>query len=90
MSKFYVLEKNTSEGLDIKLPLGLFSGVALECEELGEEPFTFNTLEEAEEVKNALYLIFAKKISSTEFIIVKEIEWHSKNIVKKKNSPIMF
>ena len=72
MSKYYILERNTFEGLTLKLPVECFEESVLECQELGEEPFAYDTLEEAKKVKNALYLIFKGRVSSTDFIIVKE------------------
>ena len=47
MSKYYVLEKHMSDeqGLTIKSPFDYFSQSVIECEELGEEPFSFSTLE---------------------------------------------
>ena len=73
MSKYYILERNTFEGLTLKLPVECFDESVLECQELGEEPFTYDTLEEAKQVKNALNLIFKGRVSSTDFIIVEEI-----------------
>ena len=73
MSKYYILERNTFEGLSLKLPVECFEESVLECQELGEEPFTYNNLEEAKKVKNALNLIFKVKSKSTDFIIVEEI-----------------
>ena len=73
MSKYYILERNTFEGLTLKLPVECFEESVLECQELGEEPFTYNTFEKAKEVKNALNLIFKGKSKSTDFIIVEEI-----------------
>ena len=73
MSKYYVLERNTAEGLSLKLPVECFDESVLQCQELGEEPFAYDTLEEAKKVKNALYLIFKGRVSSTDFIIMEEI-----------------
>ena len=61
MIKYYVLEKRTFEGLKIKSPEEYFSESVLECEELGKEPFSYNTFSEAKQVKNALNLIFKGK-----------------------------
>ena len=46
-NKYYILEKNTFEGLSLKLPTAQFDESVLECDELGAEPFTYNTIEEA-------------------------------------------
>tara|TARA_R110000744_G_scaffold339633_1_gene444766 strand:+ start:503 stop:736 length:234 start_codon:yes stop_codon:yes gene_type:complete len=73
MNKYYILERDTAEGLSLKLPVECFDESVLECQELGEEPFTYDTLEEAKQVKNALNLIFKGRVSSTDFIIVEEI-----------------
>ena len=73
MNKYYILERDTAEGLSLKLPVECFDESVLECRELGEEPFTYDTLEEAKQVKNALNLIFKGRVSSTDFIIVEEI-----------------
>ena len=73
MTKFYILEKNTFEGLSLKLPTESFEESILTCEHLGKEPFTYDTLEEAQNVKNALNLIFKNKSKSTNFIIVKDL-----------------
>ena len=70
MSKYYILERNTFEGLTLKLPVECFEESVLEFQELGKEPFTYDTFEE---VKNALNLIFKGKSKSTDFIIVEEI-----------------
>ncbi|NNE32120.1 MAG: hypothetical protein HKN40_07105 [Winogradskyella sp.] len=72
-SRYYILEKNTFEGLSLKLPTEQFDESVLECEELGAEPFTYNTIEEALHVKSALNLIFKKTPKSSNFIIVKEV-----------------
>jgi hypothetical protein len=40
---------------------------------LGKEPFTYDTLEEAQNVKNALNLIFKNKSKLTNFIILKDL-----------------
>ena len=61
MSKYYILERNTFEGLSLKLPTELFHESVMECEELGKEPFTYDTIEEARHVKSALNLIFKNK-----------------------------
>ena len=72
MSKYYILEKNTFENLTIKLPTDLFSDSVLECNELGNEPFAYDTIEEAKHVKSALNLIFKGKSKTISFIIMKE------------------
>jgi hypothetical protein len=72
MSKYYIFEKNTFETLSIKLPTELFSDVVLECVELGKEPFTYDTIEEAQHVKSALNLIFKGKSKEISFIIMEE------------------
>ncbi len=72
-NKYYILEKNTFEGLSLKLPTAQFDESVLECEELGAEPFTYDTIEEALHVKNALDLIFKGKSKSSDFIIAKEV-----------------
>ena len=74
MSKYYILERNTFEGLTLKLPTELFHESVLECEELGKEPFTYDTIEKAKQVLNALDLIFKGKSKSTDYIIVEEIQ----------------
>jgi hypothetical protein len=73
MSKYYILERNTFEGLTLKLPTELFHESVMECEELGKEPFTYDTIEKAKQVINALDLIFKGKSKSTDYIIVEEI-----------------
>jgi hypothetical protein len=73
MTKFYILEKNTFEGLSLKLPTECFEESILTCEYLGKEPFTYDTLEEAQNVKNALNLIFKNKSKLTNFIILKDL-----------------
>ncbi len=68
MSKYYVLERNKSEeGLSIQLPTELFNESVFEFK---EEPFTYNTFEEAQKVKDALQLIVGTK--TIDFIILKE------------------
>ena len=74
MSKYYILERNTFEGLTLKLPTELFHESVLECEELGKEPFTYDTIEKAKQVLNALDLIFKGKSKSTDYIIVEEVQ----------------
>lgn len=79
MTKYYVLEKFTSdtEGLTVKSPYTYFSESVIECEDLGDEPFVFNTLNEAKDCKKGLDLIFKGRNSSSfkyEFIIVQEIK----------------
>ena len=74
MSKYYILERNTFEGLTLKLPTELFHESVIECEELGKEPFTYDTIEKAKQVLNALDLIFKGKSKSTDYIIVEEIQ----------------
>ena len=72
MATYYVLKKNTFEGLTINLPSENFNQEGDGY--LGEEPFTYNTIEEAKKVKDALNLIFKEKFKSTEFIIVEEVK----------------
>ena len=72
MSKYYILERNTFEGLTLQLPTELFHESVMECEELGKEPFTYDTIEKAKQVINALDLIFKGKSKSTDYIIVEE------------------
>ena len=72
-NKYYVLEKNTFEGLSLKLPTEQFDESVLQCNELGVEPFTYDTIDEAQHVRSALNLIFKGKSKSTNFIIVKEV-----------------
>ena len=72
-NKYYILERNTFEGLSLKLPTEQFNESVLECDELGVEPFTYDTIEEAQHVRSALNLIFKNKTKSTDFIIVEEI-----------------
>ena len=76
MSKYYVLEKHMSDeqGLTIKSPFDYFSQSVIECEELGKEPFSFSTLEEAKECKKGLELIFKGRTSYNNFIILIEVE----------------
>ena len=73
MSKYYILERNTFEGLTLQLPTELFHESVMECEELGKEPFTYDTIEKAKQVINALDLIFKGKSKSTDYIIVEEV-----------------
>ena len=51
MSTYYILEKFTSdtEGLTVKSPYTYFSDSVIECNDLGDEPFKFDTLEEAKD-----------------------------------------
>ena len=79
MTKYYVLEKYESdtEGLTIKSPFTYFSESVIECNDLGNEPFMFNTLQEAKDCKKGLDLVFKGRSSSAlkyEFIIVQDIK----------------
>lgn len=71
MSKYYILKKNTFEGLTLTLPTEDFDQSGSDGW-LGLEPFSYNTYEEAEKIKDCLNLIFKGKSKSTKFIIVEE------------------
>ena len=78
MSTYYILEKFTSdtEGLTVKSPYTYFSDSVIECNDLGDEPFKFDNLNEAKECKKGLDLIFKgrnKHALHYEFIIVEEV-----------------
>ena len=84
MSTYYILEKFTSdtEGLTVKSPYTYFSESVIECNDLGDKPFTFDNLEKAKECKKGLDLIFkGRNIGHLhyEFIIVEEVSWHQEN-----------
>lgn len=72
MFKYYILERNTFETFTLKSPSKLFSQEVLECEELGQEPFRYNTIEEAEKVQEALNVIFKGKSKFVDYIIVEK------------------
>jgi len=79
MNKYYILEKFVSdtEGLTVKSPYTYFSESVIECNDLGENPFAFKTLQEAKDCKKGLDLLFAgrnKDVLHYEFIIVEEIK----------------
>lgn len=79
MSKYYVLEKYVSdtEGLTVKSPYTYFSESVIECNDLGDEPFIFNTLQEAKDCKKGLDLVFKGRTLGGlqyKFIIAQEIE----------------
>jgi len=70
MSKYYILEKNTFESLTLRLPTEEIDQSG--WYNLGTEPFTYDTYEEAKKVKEALDIVFKKRPSSITFIIVEE------------------
>jgi len=72
MSKYYVLKKNRFETLELELPSKDFSEEVLETQELGVDPFSYDSKEEALKVKKALQIIFKK--STCIFVVVEEIE----------------
>jgi hypothetical protein len=79
MNKYYILEKFVSdtEGLTVKSPYTYFSESVIECNDLGENPFSFKTLQEAKDCKKGLDLLFVgrnKDVLHYEFIIVEEIK----------------
>ena len=79
MNKYYILEKYVSdtEGLTVKSPYTYFSESVIECNDLGENPFSFETLQEAKDCKKGLDLLFKgrnKDVLHYEFIIVEEIK----------------
>jgi len=71
MPKYYVLKKNSHETLEIELPSKDFNDGVLETEELGLDPFSYDSKEEAIKVKEALKLIYKKTYWT--FIVVEEI-----------------
>jgi len=73
MNKFYILQKNTFHGetTEVKLPTEMIDQSG--CFNLGPEPFTYDTYEEAKKIKGALEMLFDKVPSSITFIIVEEI-----------------
>ena len=72
MPKYYVLKKNKFETLELELPSKDFSEEVLENQELGLDPFSYDSKEEALKVKKALQIIFKK--STCIFVVVEEIE----------------
>ena len=72
MPKYYVLKKNRFETLELELPSKDFSEEVLENQELGLDPFSYDSKEEALKVKKALQIIFKK--STCIFVVVEEIE----------------
>ena len=72
MPKYYVLKKNKFETLELKLPSKDFNEEVLDTQELGVNPFSYDSKEEAIKVKEALTLIFKETICI--FIVVEEIE----------------
>ena len=71
MPKYYVLKKNSHETLEIELPSKDFNEEVLETQELGLDPFSYDSKEEAIKVKEALKLIFKKTYWTV--IVVEEI-----------------
>ena len=71
MPKYYVLKKNRFETLEIELPSKDFNEEVLDTQELGVNPFSYDSKEEAIKVKEALKLIFKKTYWT--FIVVEEI-----------------
>lgn len=78
MATYYVLEKFNSdtEGFTVKSPYDYFSESVTELNYLGERPFTFTSLEEAQDCKRGLELLFRaeNRTKHYTFIIVEEIE----------------
>ena len=73
MNTFYILQKNTFEGetMELRLPTEMIDQSG--WFNLGTEPFTFDTYEEAIKVKEALETIYTKLPDKIKFIIVEEI-----------------
>ena len=72
MSTYYILQKNSFEGetMELKLPTEMIDQSG--WFNLGPEPFTYDTYEEAKKIKEALETVFDKLPSSVKFIIVEE------------------
>jgi|TARA_B100001093_G_scaffold36773_1_gene31511 hypothetical protein len=72
MSTYYILQKNSFQGetMELKLPTEMIDQSG--WFNLGPEPFTYDTYEEAKKIKEALETVFDKLPSSLTFIIVEE------------------
>jgi hypothetical protein len=72
MSTYYILQKNSFQGetMELKLPTEMIDQSG--WFNLGPEPFTYDTYEEAKKIKEALETVFDKLPSSVKFIIVEE------------------
>jgi hypothetical protein len=72
MSTYYILQKNSFQGetMELKVPTEMIDQSG--WFNLGPEPFTYDTYEEAKKIKEALETVFNKLPSSVKFIIVEE------------------
>ena len=71
MIKYYILQKNTFETIELKLPTEMIDQSG--WFHLGSEPFTYDTYEEAKKVKEALETIYTKLPKEIKFIILQEV-----------------
>jgi hypothetical protein len=73
MKTFYILQKNTFHGetMELKLPTEMIDQSG--WFNLGPEPFTYDTYEEAEKIKVALETVFDQIPDKISFVIVEEI-----------------